>query len=122
MGVRASLACRGRELHPLPRRRSAQEEPETMIQVRGMSSPVPARKGRRGVWRHCRTRGHPRRARPVAAEGRVAGTRLRPVPRVPPCFAPLGLAAGRRLQLRSAPPGAACGVRGSGGARLSPRR
>ncbi|XP_064908215.1 tensin-3 isoform X4 [Columba livia] len=38
MGVRASLACRGRELHPLPRRRSAQEEPETMIQPRETSS------------------------------------------------------------------------------------
>lgn len=35
MGGRASLACRGRKLRPMPRRRAAQEEAETMIQVRG---------------------------------------------------------------------------------------
>lgn len=34
-GGRASLACRGRKLRPMPRRRAAQEEAKTMIQVRG---------------------------------------------------------------------------------------
>ncbi|XP_064523093.1 tensin-3 isoform X9 [Pseudopipra pipra] len=33
MGGRASLACRGKKLRPLPRRRVAQEEAETMIQA-----------------------------------------------------------------------------------------
>ncbi|XP_071660783.1 tensin-3 isoform X5 [Patagioenas fasciata] len=38
MGGRASLACHGRELHLLPRRRSAPEEPETMIQPQETAS------------------------------------------------------------------------------------
>lgn len=102
MGGRASLACRGRELRPLPRRRSAQEEAETMIQVRGIRSSAPARRGRWGGFWRSWGRGHPRQAR-----RRPAG---------------LGRGALARAPLRSAPPGAARGVRGSGSARLSPRR
>lgn len=99
MGGRASLACRERELRPLPRGRSAQEEAVAMVQVGGMCSPVPARRGRRGGLRTAAATATPVGLGAAVAEGRAAGRRQRREPRL----APSGLAAGRRRQLSSAP-------------------
>lgn len=71
MGIRASLACRGRELRPLPHQRWEQAEAETLIQVHDGRSPV--RRGRQGGFQCCQDRGHPhgtrRRRRRRAGRG-----------------------------------------------------